>query len=107
MSAPGAPRTLTGSKANGGLWFGISTDGNCATVGNTTFPYVDIDTDADGVPEFEVIVENVPSTDLLTAFLIDDDSAALISVCGTPIPAQAPALILHVCMARAEREPRC
>ena len=76
----GAAPTLTGSKANGWLWFGISMYGNWATVGNTTIPYVDIDTDADGVPEFEVVVENVPSTDLLTAFLTDYESGALIGM---------------------------
>jgi hypothetical protein len=76
----GAAPTLTGSKADGWLWFGISMYGNWATVGNTTIPYVDIDTDADGVPEFEVVVENVPSTDLLTAFLTDYESGALIGM---------------------------
>jgi hypothetical protein len=76
----GAVRTVAGSKANGWLWFGMSTYGNWATIGNSTIPYVNIDTDGDGAPNFQVIVQNLASTDLLTAFLTDYDSGALISM---------------------------
>jgi hypothetical protein len=76
----GATRAIDDSKANGWLWFGMSTYGNWATVGNTTRPYVDIDTDADGTPDFEVFVQNEPSTDLLMAFVIELGSGRLVGV---------------------------
>ncbi len=69
-----------GSKANGWLWFGVSTYGNWATIGNSTTPYVDIDTGGDAKPEFEVFVQNEPSTDLLTAYLVDLRSNVLLDI---------------------------
>ena len=68
------------SKADGWLWFGISTYGNWATIGNTLIPYVDIDTTGDGAPDFEVYVQNEPDTDLLTAFLVDLNSGELVDI---------------------------
>jgi subtilisin family serine protease len=76
----GATRDIDGSKANGRLWFGMSTYGNWATIGNVTVPYVDIDTTGDGEADFEVFVQNEPSTDLLTAFLVDLPSHQLIGL---------------------------
>jgi hypothetical protein len=76
----GATRDIGGSKANGWLWFGMSTYGNWATVGNTTVPYVDIDTDADGTPDFEVFVQNEPSTDLLMALVVELSTGQLVGL---------------------------
>ncbi len=70
----------SGSKANGWLWFGLSTYGNWATIGNSTIPYVDMDTTGDGVADFEVYVQNEPSTDLLTAYLVDIKKNTLIDI---------------------------
>ncbi|WP_417562018.1 S8 family serine peptidase [Microbacterium sp.] len=66
--------------ANGWLWFGISTYGDWATVGNSTIPYVDFDTTGDGVPDYEVYVQNVAATDLLYAFLVDLNAGRLIDI---------------------------
>ena len=60
-----------GSRADGWLWFGVSTYGNWATVGNSTQPYVDIDTGGDGEPDYRVTVQFLPGTDLLYAVLVD------------------------------------
>lgn len=53
------------------LWFGISTYADWANIGNTTIPYVDFDTTGDGQPDYEVYVQNYPSTDVLLAALVD------------------------------------
>ncbi|GAA3759410.1 S8 family serine peptidase [Microbacterium kribbense] len=66
----GSSPTKTGY-ADGWLWFSIATYGDWATVGNSTIPYVDVDTTGDGVPDYEVYVQNVAGTDVLVAWLID------------------------------------
>lgn len=66
-SSPGPDGTLT----DGWLWFGVSTYGDNATLGNSTIPYVDFDTSGDGVPDYEVYVQNYPGTDVLLAWLVD------------------------------------
>jgi len=79
----GATASATGSKADGWLYFGLSTYGNWAAIGNSVVPYVDIDTTGDGEPDFEVFVQNESSTDLLTAFLVDlnaDPSESLVDI---------------------------
>lgn len=74
---------------NGALWFGVATWGDWATIGNSVIPYVDMDTNGDGKADYEVYVQNAPSTDLLEAFLLDlndrdeDGNPALISI--TPV----------------------
>jgi subtilisin family serine protease len=60
------------------LWFGVSTWGNNATIGNTTIPYVDFDVDGDKQPDFEVYVQNYPGTDVLLAILVDLHEGAVV-----------------------------
>ena len=59
------------SYTDGWLYFGISTYGDWATIGNSTIPYVDFDTTGDHKPDYEVYVQNYPSTDVLLAILVD------------------------------------
>jgi subtilisin family serine protease len=49
------------------LWFGISTYGEWANVGNALIPYVDYDVNANGKPDFETFLTNLPATDVLVA----------------------------------------
>jgi hypothetical protein len=60
------------------LWFGVSTWGNNATIGNSTIPYVDFDVDGDKRPDFEVYVQNYPDTDVLLAILVDLHEGAVV-----------------------------
>jgi subtilisin family serine protease len=53
------------------LWFGIATQSDWATVGNSMIPYVDFDTTGDSEPDYEVYVQNYPDTDVLLATTID------------------------------------
>ena len=53
------------------LYFGISTRADWATIGNSVVPYVDFDTNGNGIPDYEVFVQNYPDTDLLLANLVD------------------------------------
>ncbi len=76
----GATVSTAGSKADGWLYFGVSTYGNWATVGNSLQPYVDIDTDGDGAPDFEAVVRNTASTDLLLSYVYDLNSGDLVDV---------------------------
>ncbi len=76
----GATPSSSGSKANGWLYFGVSTFGNWATVGNSSIPFVDFDTTGDGEPDFEAYVQNEPSTDLLTSYLVDLNSGLLVDI---------------------------
>ncbi|WP_308491417.1 S8 family peptidase [Microbacterium terrisoli] len=69
-----------GGYADGWLWFSIATYGDWATVGNSTVPYVDIDTTGDGKPDFEVFVQNLDGTDLLLAQLVDLKSNKIIDL---------------------------
>jgi subtilisin family serine protease len=61
----------SGSVDDGWLWFGISTYADWATIGNSTIPYVDFDTNGDGDADYEVYAQNVAGTDVLVAWLID------------------------------------
>ncbi|MFN8190777.1 MAG: S8 family serine peptidase [Nocardioidaceae bacterium] len=53
------------------LWFGVSTYGDWANVGNTLSPDVYFDTTGDGDPDYETFVGNVSGTDLLMAWTYD------------------------------------
>jgi hypothetical protein len=75
-SSKGSDDTLE----NGWMWFGVSTFGDNATLGNSTIPYVDMDVDGDGEPDFEVYVQNWPSTDVLMANLVDLSSGDLVDI---------------------------
>jgi len=66
--------------ADGWLWFTISTYADWATVGNSTIPYVDIDTTGDGVPDYEVYVKNYDATDVLLANLVDLSTGSVIDL---------------------------
>ncbi|AXH95246.1 S8 family peptidase [Ornithinimicrobium avium] len=66
----GSSPTPTGY-ADGWLWFSIATYGDWATVGNSTIPYVDLDTTGDGQADYEVYVQNLTGTDVLAAWLVD------------------------------------
>jgi subtilisin family serine protease len=58
--------------ANGWLYFGISTYGNWAALDNPALiPYIQIDTNGDGKPDYEVDVLPYDGTDVLLAELFD------------------------------------
>jgi subtilisin family serine protease len=58
--------------ADGWLYFGISTYGNWAALDNPALiPYIQIDTNGDGKPDFEVDVLPYTGTDVLLAELFD------------------------------------
>ncbi|WP_394617242.1 S8 family serine peptidase [Lentzea sp. JNUCC 0626] len=68
----GAASTAQHTKAAGKpddslLAFGVATWGDWANIGSTTQIFVDIDTNADGKPEFQTIVAKMPDTDVLVA----------------------------------------
>jgi hypothetical protein len=65
------------------LWFGLATQADWATIGNSITPYVDYDTNADGQPDYETYVTNYPgdgSTDLLAAVTVDLGSGQAVDV---------------------------
>ena len=62
------------------LWFGVSTYGDWANVGNTLSPDIYFDTTEDGQPDFETFVSNVAGTDLLMAFTYDLNSGDLVDL---------------------------
>ncbi len=53
------------------LAFGITTWSNWYNVGSNTTPFVDIDVDGDGVPDFETYVTKYTSSDVLVAATVD------------------------------------
>jgi subtilisin family serine protease len=62
------------------LWFGVSTYGDWANVGNTLSPDVYFDTTGDGQADFETFVGNVSGTDLLMAWTYDLNSGDLVDL---------------------------
>jgi len=62
------------------LWFGVSTYGDWANVGNTLSPDVYYDTTGDGQADFETFVANIPGTDLLMAWTYDLASSDLVDL---------------------------
>jgi hypothetical protein len=76
----GSAKGESGTYADGFLWFGVSTYGDWATVGHSMIPYVDFDTTGDGVPDYEVYAQSVADNDLISAFLVDLNANALISI---------------------------
>ena len=67
----GAVPGADGNKADGALWFGLSTWGTMAAIGTFNTPFVLIDTDGDRQADFEAVVAPEPGTDLYTSFLYD------------------------------------
>ncbi len=53
------------------LWFGLSTYADWAKVGTGLVPFVDFDTTGDGKPDYETVVQTVPSSDVLIAATFD------------------------------------
>ncbi len=76
----GAVPDADGSRADGTLWFGMSTWGNMSTVGRFNLPFVDIDTTGDGEPDFEIVVEAEAEADLYNAITIDYDTLEVVDV---------------------------
>ena len=76
----GATHDSHGNAAAGWLWFGVSTFGDWATVGNSTQPYVTIDTTGDGHSDYVVTVQNEPNTDLLDAVLTNTQTGSVIDI---------------------------
>ncbi|SDX58429.1 Subtilase family protein [Amycolatopsis xylanica] len=56
-----------GEPENALLAFGLTTWSDWANLGSNTVPFVDIDTNGDGRPDFETFVTKAPSTDVLLA----------------------------------------
>ncbi len=81
-SFPGQATDGTASLANGFLYFGISTWGNNANIGQifTSIPVVDFDTNGDGNVDFEVFAEPVPGSDVLVAALYSFEQGAVIDL---------------------------
>jgi len=69
-----------GGYGDGWLWFGISTFGDWAKLGTVVNPYVDFDVNGDGEADYEVYGQQIDSTDLLEAFLVDLNSGDLVDI---------------------------
>jgi hypothetical protein len=82
LEAVGAGRVQPSGAGAGNLWFGLSTYGDWATVGKSTFPTVNIDTNGDNTADYTIQVQTVgENSDLLYALLFDDKGAgALIDI---------------------------
>ena len=76
----GAVPAANGSKAEGMLWFGVTTYENTTQLGTYNSPYVDIDTTGDGKPDFEAYVQKEPESDLFNSLLIDYQTGELVDV---------------------------
>lgn len=66
--------------AGDATWFGISTWGDFADIGNVTIPFVDYDVDGDGTFDYETYLQDLPNTDLLYAFTQDLSSGDLVDL---------------------------
>ena len=75
----GSSPTSTGF-ADGWLYFGINTWGQWAVDGASVTPFVDFDTTGDGQPDFEVYVQNLDSTDVPLAWLVDLHQGTLVDL---------------------------
>jgi len=63
------------------LWFGVSTFGNWAKVGEIVTPFIDFDTTGDGEPDYETYVQHATGTDVLLSITIDlNDDFAIVDV---------------------------
>jgi hypothetical protein len=58
------------------VWFGLSTYADWAKVGTGLVPFVDFDTTGDGKPDYETVVQTVPSSDVLIAATFDLNDAS-------------------------------
>lgn len=74
--------------SDGFLWFGISTYRDWVDVGHTQIPYVDIDVNGDGRPEYEVYGQAMQNAsgdglDLMEAITVDMRTGEALSI--TPV----------------------
>ena len=60
------------------LWFGLSTYGDWAKVGEVMIPYVDFDTTGDGVPDYETYVQHATGSDVLLANTVDLNDGSVV-----------------------------
>lgn len=80
-AASTAPAAVAAGKPHGAmLGFGIATWDNWANIGNNTVPFVDIDTNGDHVPDFEVFLTTFVGTDILVAVTVDLTSGATVDI---------------------------
>ena len=78
IQAVGAGRTPADANGPGYLWFGVSTYGKWATVGNDLFPTVNIDVNGDNTADYTVQVQAVgQNSDLLYAMLFNAGGSLL------------------------------
>jgi hypothetical protein len=69
-----------GEPATAMLGFGIATWGDWYNLGSNTVPFVDIDTDRDGTPDFETFATKPAGTDVLVAQTVDLATGDLVAV---------------------------
>ena len=69
----------TNHATDGMIYFGISTYADWPSIGNTTLPYVDIESDATNPGfDYEIFLTTLADTDLLYAFVVDLAAGALV-----------------------------
>ncbi|GAA1273724.1 S8 family serine peptidase [Saccharothrix xinjiangensis] len=73
---------LQGNPDEALLAFGIATWGNWYNLGSNTVPFVDIDTNGDGVHDYEVFATKLTDTDLLVATTVDLSTGATVDIQG-------------------------
>jgi len=73
---------LRGEPETAMLGFGIATWGDWYNLGSNTVPFVDLDTDGDAVPDFEIFAIKPAGTDLLLAVTVDLPSGDLVAIEG-------------------------
>jgi len=73
---------LRGEPETAMLGFGISTWGDWYNLGNNTIPFVDIDVDGDGSPDFETFATKPSDTDVLIAETVDLASGDVVDLEG-------------------------
>jgi subtilisin family serine protease len=74
-----------GTPAKAVLAFGLVTWGNWSNLGSNTIPYVDIDTNADGKPDFESVVTKLTGTDVWVVNTVDLTKPGKPSVSRVPV----------------------
>jgi hypothetical protein len=73
---------LRGEPQTAMLGFGIATWGDWYNLGNNTMPFVDIDVDGNGSPDFETFATKPADTDVLLAATVDLASGEVVALEG-------------------------
>ena len=73
---------LRGEPETAMLGFGIATWGDWYNLGNNTVPFVDIDVDGDGTPDFETFATKPADTDVLIAATVNLATGAVVALEG-------------------------